>query len=173
MGAKRFSHTEGCVKMAEKLAVRWGADVALARRAAWLHDITKEMPYEHQLQLVDRHGIILSRTQKSEKIIHAFSGAAMAQHQLGEGEEVCGAIRWHTTARCGMTLLEKIIWLADLTEEGRTFDGVEKIRALASESLSDALICGFDMTLSVLINRGSEIDANMIEARNFELALRR
>ena len=170
MSEKRFKHTEGCVSMAERLAVHWGADVSLARRAAWLHDITKEMPYEEQLQLIDEHGIILTGTQRSKKIIHAFSGSVLAWRKFDEPEEVCGAIRWHTTARRGMTLLEKIIWLADLTEEGRDFSGVSKIRALAFESLADALIMGFDTTLSVLISRGSEIDANMIEARNFEIA---
>lgn len=172
MSEKRFLHTEGCVKMAEKLAVRWGADVNLARRAAYLHDIAKEMPYEQQLQLVDEHGIILTGTQRSEKIIHAFSGAIIAWARFDEPEAVCGAIRWHTTAHRGMTLLEKIIWLADLTEEGRTFNGVSEIRSLAFSDLSAALIRGFDTTLSVLISRGSEIDANMIEARNFEISAR-
>lgn len=156
--------------MAERLAVHWGTDVSLARRAAWLHDITKEMPYEEQLQLIDEHGIILTGTQRSKKIIHAFSGSVLAWRKFDEPEEVCGAIRWHTTARRGMTLLEKIIWLADLTEEGRDFSGVSKIRDLAFKNLTDALIMGFDTTLSVLISRGSEIDANMIEARNFEIA---
>lgn len=172
MSEKRFVHTEGCVKMAERLALRWGADVALARRAAYLHDVAKEMPYEKQLQLVDEHGIILSRVQRSQKIIHAFSGAIIAWRKFGEPEEVCSAVRWHTTAKHGMSLIEKIIWLADLTEEGRTFEGVSDIRALAFEDLSRALVLGFDTTLRVLISRGSEIDANMIEARNFEIAAR-
>lgn len=172
MSEKRFVHTEGCVKMAERLAERWGADVALARRAAYLHDVAKEMPYEKQLQLVDEHGIILSRVQRSKKIIHAFSGAIIAWRRFGESEEVCGAVRWHTTAKRGMSLLEKIIWLADLTEEGRTFEGVSDIRSLAFEDLSRALVLGFDTTLRVLISRGSEIDTNMIEARNFEIETR-
>ena len=172
MREKRFLHTEGCVRMAERLAERWNGDVATVRRAAWLHDITKEMPYEQQLQLLSRHGIILTDMQKSEKIIHAFSGAAFAEYELHEAPEICNAVRWHTTARAGMTLCEKLIWLADLTEEGRTFPGVSELRALAFKDLSCALIKGFDMTLGVLIERGSEIDLNMVEARNFELASR-
>lgn len=169
MSDKRYRHTLGCVDMAERLAKKWGADIALARRAALLHDIAKEMPYEKQLSLVDEHGIILNRVQRSEKIIHAFSGAIIAWREFDEPEEVCGAIRWHTTAKSGMTLLEKIIWLADLTEEGRSFDGVCEIRKLAFEDLSRALISGFDTTLRVLISRGCEIDSNMVKARNFEI----
>jgi len=172
MSEKRFRHTEGCVEMAERLATRWNADVSLARRAAYLHDIAKEMPYGEQLHLIDEYGIILNDTQRSEKIIHAFSGAIIAWRKFDEPEDVCGAIRWHTTAKRDMTLLEKIIWLADLTEEGRNFEGVSKIRELAFEDISRALICGFDTTLGFLIARGSEIDSNMIEARNFEISLR-
>lgn len=169
MSEKRFRHTEGCVKMAEALARHWGEDVALARRAAFLHDIAKEMPYEKQLKMADEFGIILTDTQRSEKIIHAFSGAIIAQYEFCEPDEVCGAVRWHTTAHEGMTGLEKIIWISDLAEETRTFPGVEKIRKLAFEDIRDALICGFDMTLSRLIEQGSVIDVNMVQARNFEI----
>ena len=170
MGEKRFLHTERCVDMAERLAKRWGASEELARRAAWLHDITKEVPYEDQLQMIDKFGIILNATQSSEKVIHAFTGAIVAREEFGENEDVCGAIRWHTTAKSGMTLLEKVIWLADLVEEGRSFSGVEEIRRLAFENIGKALILGFDTSLGFLVERGSLIDVSMIEARNFEIS---
>lgn len=172
LSEKRFRHTEGCVKMAEKLAEHYGADVALARRAAWLHDIAKELPYSEQLALIEREGEALSDIQRSEKIIHAFSGAIIAKKEFGEGDEVASAIRWHTTAREGMSLLEKIIWISDLTEEGRTFGGVGKIRSIAFSDLSEALVLGFDTTLRFLRNGGKEIDENMIKAREFEIAQR-
>ena len=170
MGSRRYLHTEGCVDMAERLARRWDSDVSLARRAAYLHDIAKEMPYDEQLNLISGRGIILNEIQRSEKIIHAFTGAVIAKESFGEGKEVCGAIRWHTTAKPGMTLLEKIIWLADLTEEGRNFDGVSEIRELAFIDLSKALIKGFDTTLHFLVKKGEKIDPNMIEARNSEIS---
>ena len=69
-----------------------------------------------------------------------------------------------------MTLLEKIIWLADLTEEGRNFDGVSEIRELAFIDLPKALIKGFDTTLRFLVQKGEKIDPNMIEARNSEIS---
>lgn len=171
MSEKRFRHTEGCVKMAEELARCWGADVTLARRAAYLHDITKEMPYDEQIKLIDKSDMRLTEIQRSKKIIHAFSGAIVAKEEFGESDEVCDAIRWHTTAKAGMTLLSKIIWLSDLTEEGRAFPGVSEIRELAFRDLGRALVLGFDTTLSFLSEKGEEIDGNMIEARNFELAL--
>ena len=172
MSERRFRHTEGCAAMADELARRWGEDVSLVRRAAYLHDIAKEIPYEDQLKMIDEFGVILTRTQRSEKIIHAFSGALIAWKEFSEPEEVCAAIRWHTTARRGMSRLEKIIWLADLTEEGRSFPGCDDIRQLAFRDLSSALVLGFDITLRFLINKGNEIDSNMIEARNYEIASR-
>ncbi len=172
LSEKRFLHTMGCADMARRLAVRWGADEKKAVRAALLHDIAKEEPYESQLKLLDEHGIILSENQKLKSVIHAFSGALIAKIRFGEPAEICDAIRWHTTAREGMSLLEKIIWLADLTEPNRNFDGVCEMRELAMQDIGLALIAGFDRTISFLIARGQAIDANMIEARNFEILAR-
>lgn len=173
MSEKRFRHTLGCASLAKELALRWGADENAAYTAGLLHDITKEIPYEEQLKLVCESGIILDRLQKSEKIIHAFTGAVVAGRDFGASEEICGAIRWHTTAKAGMTLLEKIIWLSDIAEEGRVYDDAREIRRLSFEDLSKALIYGFDVSLRVLMNRGSEIDINMVEARNYELSLKK
>ena len=173
MSEKRYQHTLGCVDMAERLAKCYGADVTLARRAAYLHDIAKEMPYDEQLKLIAEFGIILSDTQKSEQIIHAYTGALIAETRFGECEAVCKAIRTHTTAAADMTLLQKIIWLADLTEEGRNFDGVSEIRDMAFHDLSDALIMAYDRTLSFLNEKKCEIDKGLIEARNCEIAARK
>lgn len=170
MSEKRFSHTLRCADMAVRLAKRWGEDEAAAGRTAHLHDIAKEMPYEEQLVLIEESGEELSKTQKSEKIIHAFTGAIIAKRVFSESDEICSAIRWHTTAKEGMTRLEKIIWLADLVEDGRDFPGVEEIRALAFEDLSQALVRGFDTTLNFLIRKEKQIDINMVKARNFEIA---
>ena len=173
MSEKRYKHTLGCVDMAGRLAKRYGADVSLARRAAYLHDIAKEMPYDEQLKLIQKFGIILCDTQKSEKIIHAYTGAIIAEVDFGECAEVCEAIRTHTTASADMTLLQKIIWLADLIEDGRDFEGVSEIRRMAFENLSDALIMAYDRTLSFLREKKCEIDKGLIEARNCEIAARK
>ncbi len=171
LSEKRFLHTVRCAALADKLAEHWGADREEAYIAAMLHDITKEESYESQLKLLESHGIILSDTQKLPQVIHAFSGALSARLLFSVSDEVYNAIRWHTTARSGMSLLEKIIWLADMCEEGRDFPGVEKIRSLIFSDLSRALVLGFDTTIGFLIKKKQKIDINMIEARNYELAL--
>ncbi len=172
LSEKRYRHTLGCAETAQSLAKRWGADENSALRAALLHDITKEEPYESQLKLAHEHGIILSDTQKLPRVIHAFTGAIVAKVRFGEDDKICDAIRWHTTARKDMSLLEKIIWISDLTEPGRDFEGVDEIRKLSFSDLGLALIRGFDTTISHLIKCGRAIDGNMIEARNFEILSR-
>ena len=136
----RIPHVEGCRRTAVALARRWGADELDAENAAILHDITKKMPVEEQLQYCEKRGNInFSYHPEYEAALHAFSGAAAAALEFGVSPEVEDAIRWHTTGRANMSLLEKIIWLADYIEPGRTTPGVEKIRRLAESDLDEAL----------------------------------
>ena len=79
-------------------------------------------------------------------------------------DEIFSAIYWHTVGRAGMTLLEKVIYLADYTEPGRRFPGVEELRALAQEDLDGALCLGFEMTIRELEERGLSIHLNTAEA---------
>ena len=98
------------------------------------------------------------------KLLHAKSGAAVAERVFGEESAVCEAIRWHTTGKPDMCLLEKIIYLADYMEPNRDFPGVERLRALAFADLDTALMLGFEMTLEILRRRGQPIDDNSMAA---------
>ena len=136
----RIPHVQGCRETAVALARRWGADVLDAENAAILHDITKKMPVEEQLQYCEKHGHInFSYRPEYEAALHAFSGAAAAALEFGVSPEVENAVRWHTTGKADMSLLEKIIWLADYIEPNRTTPGVEEIRRLAESDLDEAL----------------------------------
>ncbi len=152
---KRLPHVQGCREEAIRLARRWGADPAEAERAAILHDVTKGLPPEEQLRLCAEYGIIpgigaadpsavpppeaRSFAEKYPKVLHAFSGAAVAWGEFGVSEAVRDAIMWHTTGKKDMRLLEKIIWLADYTEPTRTMPGVKKVRRLSDQDLDSAL----------------------------------
>lgn len=136
----RIPHVQGCRETAAALARRWGADVLDAENAAILHDITKKMPVEEQLQYCEKRGIMhFSYRAEYEAALHAFSGAAAAALEFGVSPEVENAIRWHTTGKADMSLLEKIIWLADYIEPNRTTPGVEEVRRLAVIDLDEAL----------------------------------
>ena len=145
---KRVAHVAGCESEAVKLAMHWGEDAENAAEAGILHDITKKLTREEQLILCDKYGIICDKDQlANEKLLHAITGAALARAEFGVSDAVCSAIRWHTTGKPDMTLLEKIIYMADYIEPTRDFPGVEKLRALAYKDLDAAMALGLEMSL--------------------------
>ena len=163
--AKRVPHTAGCSRTAAELAQRFGADTDAARRAGILHDVTKALTPSEQLKLCETYGMMLSDFErKNAKLLHAKTGAAVAERVFGESPEVCEAIRWHTTGRAGMNTLEKIIDLADYMEPNRDFPGVEKLRAAAQTDLDAAVALGLEMSVEQLRERGREVDENSLAA---------
>ncbi|MGE9971821.1 nicotinate (nicotinamide) nucleotide adenylyltransferase [Candidatus Pseudoscillospira sp. SGI.172] len=159
--AKRHAHILGVEEEAVRLARRWGADEELARRAGILHDCTKYLELEQQLQICDEYGIVLDDLERiSVKLLHSKTGAALARHLYGQPEEICQAIFWHTTGKADMTRLEKIIYLADYMEPNRDFPGVEELRKLCYEDLDAALQMGLEMSIEELRERGVPIHRN-------------
>ncbi len=161
---KRAEHVKGCVASAVELAERFGADTRSAFLAAALHDVTKEARGREQLQLCEKYGIIPDAVQKeSTQLLHALTGAKVAENLLSMSDEVCSAIANHTTGRPGMGLLDKIICLADYIEPNRDFDGVEQIRELAKSDLDQALKTALESTAAHLEKRGEIIHSLTLE----------
>ena len=167
---KRVPHVLGCCETAVRLAQRWGENCADAARAGILHDVTKALSFTDQLRLCEKYAIMSDNREKTAKeIYHGKTAAAVAGKLFGENENVCRAIEWHTTGRGGMTTLEKILYLADYIEPNRAMPGLERLRALAYSDLDAAMVCGLDMTLSYLREKGKIPDPASTEART-ELA---
>lgn len=161
----RVAHVLGCRDTAVAMAQRWGVDETDAARAALLHDVTKALDVAGQLTLPGEYGMILDEFSKNyPKTLHALTGSLVAQYVFGEKPAVVQAIRYHTTGRADMTLLEKIIYVADYMEPNRDFPGVEKLRELAFSDLDKALHLGLTMTLEVLLKQGSEVSPESREA---------
>lgn len=158
LNPNRVNHVLGCRDTAVELAKRWGADVTDAARAGILHDITKALDGPLQLTLCREYGTMLDDFgQQNPKTLHALTGSLVAERIFGENEAVVSAIRHHTTGKANMTLLEKIIYVADYMEPGRKFPGVEKMRELAFSDLDGALRLGLEMTLENLKSRELEV----------------
>ena len=142
MGDYRFSHSVNVAKEAKKLAKHYGADENKAEIAGILHDITKEMPKEQQLQIIIDSGIILDNVQlHAPKLWHGMSGSIVVRDELGiDDEDILNAIRYHTTGRAGMSLLEKIVYIADYMEPGRKeLPNMMDVRHLAFEDIDKCL----------------------------------
>jgi nicotinate-nucleotide adenylyltransferase len=166
--ANRVNHVLGCRDTAVLLAKRWGADETDAARAGILHDITKALDGPLQLTLCAEYGTILSDFgKKYPKTLHALTGALVAERIFGENEAVVNAIRHHTTGKANMSLLEKIIYVADYMEPNRDIPGVDELRHLAFTDLDAALKRGLEMTLEHLKRQGSEVSPESWDAFNF------
>lgn len=168
MKAKRVPHVMGVEEEAVRLAQRWGADSELARHAGILHDCTKYLELDEQLELCDKYGVELDALERQAvKLLHSKTGACIAREVFGEPDEVYEAIFWHTTAKENMTTLEKIIYMADYIEPNRDFDGVERLRALAYEDLDKALLLGVETTIQEMEERHLPIHNKTLLARDW------
>ena len=168
MKQKRVPHVMGVEEEAVKLARYWGADETLARRAGILHDCTKYWTLEENKTLCAKYGVELDELEnKAVKLLHSKTGACMAKYVFGEPEEVYQAIFWHTTAKADMTLLDKILYMADYIEPNRDFDGVERLRALSYQDLDKALLLGVESTIQEMEERGLPIHSNTLQARDW------
>ena len=162
---KRVPHVQGTEEVAVRLAARWGADAQDAAEAAILHDITKRLDANEQLRMCAEYGIINDNSEiENPKLLHAKTGAAYARKRFGVTDAVYDAIRWHTTGRAGMSLLEKIVYLADYIEPHRDFEGVELLRTLACTDLDEAMRAGLRRSLEFVRAEGTEPHRNSVEA---------
>ncbi len=166
--SKRVDHVKGCSDTAAALAVFYGANPEDARRAGILHDITKALNSFEQLQLCEKYGMILNNFEREHpKLLHAKTGAVVAREIFGESAEVCEAIKWHTTGRENMTLLEKLVYLADYMEPNRTMDGIEELRQMTWTDPDAALAKGLEMTMAYVSSRGAKVDPHSAAALRF------
>ena len=157
LSPKRIPHVQGCEWEAVRLAKRWGESEEDAAEAGILHDITKKLVLSEQLILSEKYGIINDTYETANvKLLHAKTGAALARDLFNISDRVYSAIRWHTTGKPDMTLLEKIIYMADYIEPNRDFQGVDKLRKLAYEDLDAAMVLGLKMSLEDIRSYGAE-----------------
>ena len=157
LSPKRIPHVQGCEWEAVRLAKRWGESEEDAAEAGILHDITKKLVLSEQLILSEKYGIINDTYETANvKLLHAKTGAALARDLFNISDRVYSAIRWHTTGKPDMTLLEKIIYMADYIEPNRDFPGVDKLRKLAYEDLDAAMVLGLKMSLKDIRSYGAE-----------------
>jgi predicted HD superfamily hydrolase involved in NAD metabolism len=154
----RYQHTLGVMDTAIDLANKYGADEKKAELAAIFHDYAKFRPKEEMKQIIIKQGFSKDLLLFNSELWHAPVGAYLVEMEAGiTDQEVLDAIRYHTSGKPGMTLLEKIIYLADYIEPGRHFPGVEEVRELAKESLDKALIKAVHNTIQFLMKKSQAV----------------
>ena len=162
---RRVRHVQGCESEAYAIALKYGADPVQASVAAILHDITKALDISNQLILCSRYGIICDDIEKnSPSLLHSKTGACRARELFDIDQTVFDAIWWHTTGRPDMSLLEKVIYLADYIEPTRDFAGIEKLRKAVYTNLDSAMALGLKMSIEDVEQRGFPLHHNTADA---------
>lgn len=171
--SQRFYHSQCVAAEAARLARRYGADVEQARLAGILHDIMKDTPPEEQLKILGDSGIILTDMQRrTPKLWHSLCGAAYLEHTLGVTDQaVLQAVRCHTGGRSGMTLLDKVLFVADYISADRDYPGVEDMRQAADRSLEEAMVEGIAFTVNETMGQRRLLGQESIAAYNEALVI--
>lgn len=172
----RFAHTMGVVDASESLALRYGCDVNKARIAALCHDCAKNLDLAELKKLCKKYKIRLDNVSKCEgRLLHAYVGAHLAEEEFGVTDpEIFDAIYYHTTGKRDMSLLCKIIFLADMIEPGRrNLEFLDEIRRMAYIDLDRAIIMEFDSTIAYVIKMERLLHPDTIKARNYLIETRK
>ena len=164
----RYNHCLNVSKEAIRLAKKYGANVKKAEISGLLHDITKDFDEDQQLKMIDEFGIMLDDIEKnSPKLWHAITGSEYVRQILNiKDEEIVSAIRYHTTAKPNMTLLEQIIYLADFTSADRNYPDIESVRNAVDVNLESAEVITLKHTITDLVNKSVPVHNNTINAYN-------
>lgn len=171
IGIKRFNHSIRVMNISAKLAKQYNCSVKKAKIAGLLHDCGKIQGEINLLKIANDFDIILDNVMKYNKeLIHSVLGARLAQKEYNVYDrDIINAIRFHTTGRENMSILEKIVYIADIIEPGRDFEGIERIRQLAYEDINESILLAIDSTLKFIIDKNNLLHLDTIRARNYLL----
>lgn len=176
LSVKRFDHTIGVSYTAAAMAMRYGLNVDRAAMAGLLHDCAKYMTDDELIEKCTKYGIECSETElRNGYLLHAKLGAYLSKEKYGiEDEEICSAVRYHTTGKPAMSVLEAIVFTADYIEPGRkVLPNFKLIRSMAFVDLDEAVYLILKNTLSYLNDEKEEeqsqkeIDKHSVEAYKY------
>lgn len=171
MSEKRFRHVLGVEKTAVELAKRYSYSEEKASIAGLTHDYAKERTDDEFIMVIKRDGYDLNLLKYGNAIWHGLVGADFVERELGiDDEEILQAIRLHTTGDARMSMLDKIIYVADYIEPGRDFPGAEEARMLAESDLNEAVAFETKHTLMHLLENEQLIFPKTLETYNFWVA---
>ena len=167
LSEKRYKHSIGVAKRAAELAKIHGEDEKQAKIIGIAHDIAKEMPKEEVLIYAKENEIIFDEIEEKEPSLwHSKIGADIAIKKLGFTKEMAQAILYHTTGHINMNNMDKIIYLADKTEEGRTIIDLELAKNISNENLDKGVLYVAKFALNYSLNKNSLIHPDTVHLIN-------
>ena len=157
---KRYEHTINVKKMAVKLAKRYGADKEKAALAAILHDSAKEISKDEMREIMRQYPQYAEGGEsRPTSVWHGICASILARTQWGvEDDAILSAIACHTAGKPGMSKLDKIVYLADMTSAERDWPGVNKLRKLELKDLDAAMLAALKQTNDFVLSQGKPLD---------------
>lgn len=168
MDEKRFRHTLGVAETAAEIAQLYSVNLEEAVTAALLHDCARVLPPGILLEMAEKFSLPIDSLEREvPDLLHGKVGAEIARTEFGiDSPVILNAIRRHTLGDEKMTALDKVIFVADMIEPGRSFPGVDLLRKVAAESLDKAVLAGLNSTIIYVISISGIIHPKSIKARN-------
>jgi predicted HD superfamily hydrolase involved in NAD metabolism len=169
ISGKRVAHSENVARAASALAQRWAPELEpQARLAGLLHDNAKSLPPAELLATAEQRGLPISEVERmNPTLLHGKVGAALLKERFGvDDRDVEQACAEHVTGRKGMSLLSRILYVADQAAADRDFDGVERLRALMFEDLDEAVLLVAKHKVLHSAQRGALLEPGTIELYN-------
>ena len=167
LSEKRYYHSKCVMDMCEKLAIRYNVDVETAKKVGIAHDIAKEMSEEEKFKYIEENNIKIDEIEKVHTgLLHAKIGADIAIKKYGFTAEMGQAIAAHTTGKENMTMLDKILYMADWTGLDRKFENTEYIRNLVFEDIDKAILYSLEDVIKEKLEIKEQVHINSILARN-------
>lgn len=169
LSKKRLEHSLRVVESGLELGRRYGGDLEKIKLAGLLHDGAKELSDQELLEISEANGLITDPAERlNPSILHGPVAAWLAKNQWEVSDPVVlEAIRYHTTAAPQISLEALIVFMADLIEPGRFYQGVDVLRALAKQDLKKAVLESIDQTFIYLARIKAPVHQGMVACRNW------
>lgn len=169
---KRKIHTEGVRQTAIKLAEKYGENmpgiIEKAELAALYHDLYRGVPVDVLNYYVKHLGLDEKRYKDNPNLAHGKIAASVIQRDFDEkDEDIINAVSYHTTGRPGMSLLEKIIYIADAVEPNRNYPGVQSLRQTLEQDLDRAVLQSLTNTIHYVRGEKKYLDEDTVLAKEY------
>jgi len=167
LSEKRYNHSVCVMERCEELANKFNINIEIAKKVGIAHDIAKELSVEEKLEYVNKNNIKIDEIEKENTgLLHAKIGADIAIKELGFTKEMGEAIKAHTTGFPDMSILAKILFIADRTSKERNFPDINLLNEILEKNIDEAVLYIIDKKIQLQIEKKQSMHPNSIIARN-------
>ncbi len=169
LSCERYTHSINVSKEADLLAKHYGCDARKAALAGLIHDCAKDLSIKKQIEYARKCSIAVDNlTYEIPELIHAPASTYVCENKFKIKDiEVLSSVRYHTTGKTNMSLIEKIVFISDIIEPNRDFNGRQFLKKMAYKNIDKALFFALESSILFIINKKEKLHVDTVCARNF------